>query len=110
MDQDLIQQDGTSVFESNKILQERVSIALKELMDKYPLQDILIITSTGILRTLQAKLLSKTTQEFDEYLIEKNGYNRIPNLALTYFQWNKDTSAYQFVHFMFILDHQYKIL
>ena len=57
MDQELIGEDGSPIFESNKKMKERVSLALMQIMDTYPGKDILIITSTGILRTLQAKFL-----------------------------------------------------
>lgn len=57
MDQELYDEDGSPLFESNKKLQERSYTALMEIMGEFPSQDILIITSTGVLRTLQAKFL-----------------------------------------------------
>lgn len=57
MDQELYDEDGSPLFESNKKLQERSYTALMEIMGQFPSQDILIITSTGVLRTLQAKFL-----------------------------------------------------
>ena len=110
MDQELIGEDGSPIFESNKKMKERVSLALMQIMDTYPGKDILIITSTGILRTLQAKFLWKTTQEYDKYLTTQTGYNRIPNLALTEFQWDQDTLTYALEHFNVVLHHQDEVL
>lgn len=110
MDQELYDEDGSPLFESNKKLQERSYTALMEIMGEFPSQDILIITSTGVLRTLQAKFLWKTTQEFDKYLIQNTGYNKIPNLALTEFQWNKDSLTYYLNYFNSVFEHEKKAL
>lgn len=98
MDQNLYDIRGR-LFESNAMLRTRLVMALDELIHTYPTQSIVIVSSTGILRTIQALLLSKTTQEFDQYLIQQTGQNKIPNLSMTEFVWNNNYKKFQLQRF-----------
>lgn len=91
MDQHLYDNHDIPLFESNTVLRNRLQLVLDELMMKYFDQHVVIISSTGVLRNLQAILLSKTTQEFDNYLIETTGKNKIPNLSITEFERSGNT-------------------
>lgn len=100
MDQELVDVFWKPLYESNNSVRNRVETALIDVMDnQFPWKNLLIITSSGVLRNLQALLLSKTTQEFDDFLEEQTGYNKIPNLAYTNFIRDESSVKYQLQYF-----------
>lgn len=100
MDQELVDISWKALFESNQKLRDRVISALYDIMDnQFPWKNLLIITSSGILRNLQAVFLSKITQEFDDFLEQQTGHNKIPNLAFTKFIRDESSVKYQLKDF-----------
>ena len=96
MDQEFVDVLWRSLFESNSQLRKRVYDALIDVMDhQFPEKKLMIVTSSGVLRSLQAILLWKTTQEFDQYLKTMRGENKIPNLWYTEFVRDAESVRYQ---------------
>lgn len=80
-------------------MRERIIDGLISVMDQFPNKNIMIITSTGVLRNLQGALLSKNTKEYDIFLTNKIGKNKIPNLSYTEFVRNEKNVKYQLKYF-----------
>ena len=57
MDQELVDKEGNLLFENNKKLQERTYEALINVDTQFPGKDMFLITSSGVLRSIQSTLL-----------------------------------------------------
>ena len=99
MDQELVDKEGNLLFENNKKLQERTYEALINVDTQFPGKDMFLITSSGVLRSIQSTLLWMTSRQFDKYLTQELWKNSIPNLGITEFFWNEKEIKYELEKF-----------
>jgi broad specificity phosphatase PhoE len=77
-------------FESNSVLKNRISNCIQDIQEKYPTQDIVFITHTGIIRSM----ISLFTDTPEKDINDVYNLKRIDNLSISQFQktpTNRDT-------------------
>lgn len=80
LDEELSDPAGNPYFETNTQLKLRIMEALSDLSRHAGTRDCVLITSTGVIRTLHAHFLNKDARSYDHYLLNTLGRNSIPNL------------------------------